>query len=541
MPQPGFSSICVAGFLAVATPAFGDTTYMDVPRVTVQDAGAFRSAFEGARQGLVRVAIFGDSQETAPWGWGDRYMAHFNARMAKVYGPCGESEFFTCRTAVTPPMWLAAMQEATNVTPPHVAAAAMLPSVTTQSLLSGGKSWIGAAKFVFLHDASYCTDPALQGGPWFDQTGPYRAEILSVTREGGPGLRWSNAPVAENMPDGSAPIVQSGVIRQSAKDPPGSFVWYQLPQLAFGGKSHLQLMLQGDSAKSGTDVVGVRFFSTKARKGLLLQSFARGGMRLHHLMAEHAESGPLLRAMAPSVAVLQYGANDSGNLLSLEEWRVKLLNTINWLRTETGNPTLPVIIASDLRHRFVGDVQWYIQRMPVVAHELALVEPNVMAVNLPRICEEEYGWVTQPYLWDDVHYAQYSQPYIVEAFVGELLHALSIPDPTCGAANWADCVRAWGASCQPDGCKLVVDFEARQHVLPFAGPGTNCDDLDGDGYPDECPPGGPADLNRDGIVGALDIAILLGAWGTSDPIADIDADGTVGAMDAAFVLSNWTM
>jgi hypothetical protein len=60
-------------------------------------------------------------------------------------------------------------------------------------------------------------------------------------------------------------------------------------------------------------------------------------------------------------------------------------------------------------------------------------------------------------------------------------------------------------------------------------------DLDGDGIPDSC--ACPADLDRDGTVGASDLAILLGAWG--DGGADLDGDGAVGASDLAVLLGAW--
>jgi hypothetical protein len=48
----------------------------------------------------------------------------------------------------------------------------------------------------------------------------------------------------------------------------------------------------------------------------------------------------------------------------------------------------------------------------------------------------------------------------------------------------------------------------------------------------------PGDLNNDGIVGAPDLAILLGAWGGPGP-ADLDGDGIVGASDLTVLLSGW--
>lgn len=46
-----------------------------------------------------------------------------------------------------------------------------------------------------------------------------------------------------------------------------------------------------------------------------------------------------------------------------------------------------------------------------------------------------------------------------------------------------------------------------------------------------------ADLSGDGDVGATDIAILLGGWGT--PAADVNGDGTTDAADLSLVLGSW--
>ncbi len=49
----------------------------------------------------------------------------------------------------------------------------------------------------------------------------------------------------------------------------------------------------------------------------------------------------------------------------------------------------------------------------------------------------------------------------------------------------------------------------------------------------------PGDLNLDGLVDATDLALLLGAWGTSGT-ADLNIDGTVDAADLAILLGSWT-
>ncbi len=48
----------------------------------------------------------------------------------------------------------------------------------------------------------------------------------------------------------------------------------------------------------------------------------------------------------------------------------------------------------------------------------------------------------------------------------------------------------------------------------------------------------PADLDGDGVVGASDVALLLGAWGMPGP-GDLDGNGVVGSGDVALVLGAW--
>ncbi|MFO0826747.1 MAG: right-handed parallel beta-helix repeat-containing protein [Phycisphaerales bacterium] len=49
-----------------------------------------------------------------------------------------------------------------------------------------------------------------------------------------------------------------------------------------------------------------------------------------------------------------------------------------------------------------------------------------------------------------------------------------------------------------------------------------------------------ADIDCDGDVDASDLALLLGAWGSSNPDADLDGNGTVGASDLGVLLGAWT-
>ena len=59
-----------------------------------------------------------------------------------------------------------------------------------------------------------------------------------------------------------------------------------------------------------------------------------------------------------------------------------------------------------------------------------------------------------------------------------------------------------------------------------------------DGIPDDCV-ACPADLDDNGAVDGDDLGIMLGAWGTSNPIADLDDNGVVDGDDLGILLGAW--
>ncbi len=64
-------------------------------------------------------------------------------------------------------------------------------------------------------------------------------------------------------------------------------------------------------------------------------------------------------------------------------------------------------------------------------------------------------------------------------------------------------------------------------------------DADANGIVDACEVVG--DLDRDGVVGAKDLAILLGTWGPCAACAaDFNGDGAVDAADLSILLGAWS-
>jgi hypothetical protein len=540
----------VVGFMVLGvTRQANATDFRDVPRVTAQAPERFRAVFESAREGLVRVAVFGDSQETAPNGWGGHYIAHLCAGFAELYGPATESVFIGNSTHAWTPQWLATVRESSTISPSVLPESARLPSTFPAALRRTDSTWSSAWRSVFLHDASLMIDPSLTAGPWFDATGPYRAEILLAARKGASALEWANAPTDASIYDDEASIVATGLFPPIRKGAEGSPTWMSTPPLEFAGKRHLQLLLRGADPKSGAEFVGMRWKSDAPPRGVVVQGFSKGGMRLGQLVGSHGDAGSLLKSLQPHVAVLHFGANDAGNGITPSEWRSQLEAAIAWIRISMGDPSFPVIIAAELRVGFSPTPWLVFDWMPVIAHEIALRDMNVLALNLHRVTHEEYLWGPDsadsggtaswmPYLFDSAHLRPYAQRLLAKAFVGELTQALSIPRKNDTCLDWADCVRVVGASCTSLTCRSVIDVDAVELGLVFEA-GANCADSDGDGAADLCGPVQDPDFDANGFVDAADLSQLLSAWELSHPRYDLDNSGLVDAGDVGILLSAW--
>lgn len=120
---------------------------------------------------------------------------------------------------------------------------------------------------------------------------------------------------------------------------------------------------------------------------------------------------------------------------------------------------------------------------------------------------------------------------------------------SCVAAICQDCdADSDGISFSIDNCPW--DFNPEQADCDGNGIGDVCEivagtasDVDGDGVPDVCEPASCAgDISSNGIVDGIDLAAVLGAWGTSgkgEYPADVNGDGTVDGSDLAIVLGGW--
>ncbi len=109
-------------------------------------------------------------------------------------------------------------------------------------------------------------------------------------------------------------------------------------------------------------------------------------------------------------------------------------------------------------------------------------------------------------------------------------------DPSACSAPLRGAVIEWSADCNSDG---IVDFgQIRAGELEDANT-NNIPDCCEQGVACNC----PADLDGNGNVDAVDLAVILSKWGTNGgkdyPQADVDGSGEIDGADLATVLSNW--
>ena len=105
--------------------------------------------------------------------------------------------------------------------------------------------------------------------------------------------------------------------------------------------------------------------------------------------------------------------------------------------------------------------------------------------------------------------------------------------------DWSALLLAYDGSGGGAGIDLATIGLASIRYVRIDGPTTFGISPEVDAVSDVAPASPSPDLDGDGSVGASDLALLLGAWGTAGPAADLDGDGAVGASDLALLLGAW--
>jgi hypothetical protein len=519
--------------------SFGYDRYPQVPVVTSQDPAFLRSLLVGSSTGIVRIGVFGDSQEASPDTWGRHYLMEANALLVEAFGPASETIVLQQNWWDTEPNWLAATHNLVR-TPggqPQIPPVAVPPGMLVVAR-TGPADGLDAFHAVLMTKAERCVVTERIGTPWFLDGPQVVADVLVSRRSVAGSLQWRGAVVDSTRPDhGAAVLVQGGLPGQ----PPAgaSAGWVTTATLPQPGAGWRQVSILGADPVHPVDVLGVRFRNAAQSRGVVMQPLALGGAAIGDLVTRHGASGPVIASLGLHAAIIHFGANDGYQPAA--DWAQKLQKAVDLIRWAHGDPLFPILIVSDSHRRELPPWSDY-DRLPGVAAAVALSNPRVIAFNMRRVHEDAFLWGDAQNLGlaDSVHHKPHAQRMLARATVSTMLDAAGIPVPGCEPGqSWADRYHPLGGSCSVSWpCTVLVEADADSIGRPFV-PGVDCSDADGDGRADICNEAASPDINGDGTVDGSDLGILFSYWGGSDAIADITRDGTVNGEDLGLMLIFW--
>jgi len=531
---------CAAAiFFGASASSFAYDRYPKVPIVSSQDPAFLRELLLGSSKGIVRIGVFGDSQEACPEIWGRHYIMEANALMVEAFGPASETVILQQGWWDGVPNWLAASHNLVRqpASQPQIPAVAVPPGMIVQARL-GPADGVDAFHAVLMPNAERCVVTERIGSPWFLDGSNIVVDVLLSRRSTAGSLEWRGSIIESSHPVHAAPALAQGTL--TGQPPSGASVGWittgTLPQPTSGFR---QISILGANPSHPVDVLGTRFRNAEQSRGVLLQPLAVGGAAIGDLVAKHGGSGPAIAALGLDAAILHFGANDT--FRPAQEWGSRLQQAIDLLRWAHGDPSFPILIVSDSHRRELPPDSDF-DRLPGVAAAVALSNPEIIAFNMRLVHEQAFLWndIRNLGLADSVHHKPHAQRMLARATVSTMLEAADIPVPGCKPGqSWIDRYYPLGSSCSVGWpCMVLVEADADSISRPFLI-GMDCSDTDGDGRADICPEGASPDLNGDGTVDGNDLGIIFSYWGGSEPMADITRDGIINGEDLALILIFW--
>ena len=386
--------------------------FAQVDYVTVQDFAPFQEIWTKAESETVRLALFGDSQETSPGGAGARYIPRLNYEFYKLYGKVGEtfvSPGFGNYGNNGPAEWLLRGGAGSSVgnSDGNLLSAQRLPGTRTRIYTS---SAFGNNTMLDTSNEALREGTEVPAEFLWNSKHNITATIFGVTFPGSDEFAWRTKPT-----DGGLDFFQNnsetGTTSIGLDAEAGQFVSEEIGPLLFNGFSRQQLLVRA-TGKAGAELVGVRYKNLTTPGGVSVQDFAAGGYRTDSFLNNHGEAGKMLAAFGPWDAILVHtGTNDafSGIGDSAVEYQQNVLEFMEAVRGPEwlNNPTQKFILITDPQRI---DTPFFRQdqfdQYAGALAQIALNDPYVMAINSRR-STEELGWNKENgalFLSDVVHY-----------------------------------------------------------------------------------------------------------------------------------------
>jgi lysophospholipase L1-like esterase len=407
-----------AGF-ALSSPSVG-LQLRRAGYVAVRDPEAFAAIFEKARTQNVQIAMFGDSNETYPTGFGDVYVPRLNYEMWRYYRRAGLSPLgkgYASYGGAGNSMYLLAgvfSGTAETIVASSVPSSATLPGISSAIYKSTALGKL--TKLTTANDLTP-TGAEIRGISVWPSGDETYAILYGKQRSGSSdGFLWRSSPT--NNTTGVAEFflanTATGTLSLGLDNAAGGYVSGEVGPLPWNGLARQQLVVRGDDT-NGAEFFGARYRNASTPGGIVFDSFSAGGYTTLSLANNHADAGPQLAAFGPWDAIaLHYGVNDisAGTGVTAAQYKdnvtalISTLRGANWLN----DAEMKFIIFTDpFRSNNTATQQEQLALQFSALSDLAAEDDKVMVCNTYQWLSDRLGWNAsgyEPYLISDkIHYS----------------------------------------------------------------------------------------------------------------------------------------
>ncbi|MBK9307756.1 MAG: hypothetical protein IPM58_11870 [Nitrospira sp.] len=385
-----------------------------------RSAALFSGLWTQARTRTVRIAMLGDSQETSPEGKGEVYVPRLQYEAWKRYQNVPETVVAGYQSfgggAPFGDWLLRGAAARPGPSPTRIPTERLLPGIpaAAHAAPAGPQSVNGQqyGQLMVLEPDARSLNPAAEiptTNQYFCTQSSVRAEVFAATHPQSGGIFYTARP-SDLVPSYSATATIEETAPLSLVDATYIVKSFTTVPLPFNGQRHLQLELLGSLPSALTDIIGARFKSDQCPYGLVIQDLSAAGLSTKEFLSTYRGAGLLFRALGFDAAVLHFGANDSGEGSTAEQFRAETERLIARIRSWAGTPDFPIILMSDPYRKGLNPAQEAeYARYPGALRAIADSDPAVLVINSRRLMDER-GWkASQPnrlsdVLLDDVHY-----------------------------------------------------------------------------------------------------------------------------------------
>lgn len=399
--------------------ACGQPSWPDYPDFACAVPEAFHALPSPGAGRPLRILVMGDSQESVI-GLSHVYIPALAAGLGSVGGipetpwvPGGFSfgggtpyAFFLVRAAVAAP-GVVISPRSTLANTPGGLSFAQTSAITVPNANNDQRfGWL----VVLDHDAAWTTPAALLARrPWMDVS---QGVYVHITGRSFPGSSELEFKVSRTTGEPTYYGAQVSTHRTAMglDDVEGTLKTQTFGPFSAPAGTKLQVEVFGADPTKVADIATVRFSSVAHPSGPVVTSLSEGGYRADSFRRTHPRTEEWIRAIAPDIVFLMYGANDAGQAIPLQAHGGALSTIIGWLRSVKPD-TLAVLIPDVYRNLDAAPGSRYdlLDGYNTVAYNASMFAPNRALYINSRKMTEAIGWsrAGDParFMYDGVHYS----------------------------------------------------------------------------------------------------------------------------------------